>query len=97
MLASPRGQNYADPFLFEHNGKTYIFFEEFVDDRPGAISCAELRADGTTGEPQRVLTRNYHVSYPFVFEWRGDIYLLPETWDNRRVEVYGAVDFPHRW
>jgi hypothetical protein len=97
VVVPPRGQNYADPFLFEHTGKTYIFFEEFADHGPGTICCAELHGDGTLGDIQRVLTRNYHLSYPFVFEWHGDIYLLPETWDNKTVEVYGAVDFPQRW
>jgi hypothetical protein len=97
VVVPPRGQNYADPFLFEHNGKRYIFFEEFADDGPGTICCAELHGDGTLGDTQPVLTRNYHLSYPFVFEWHGDIYLLPETWDNKTVEVYGAVDFPQRW
>jgi len=97
VVLPPHGQNYADPFPFERKGKTYIFFEQYADDVPGAICCTELRADGTPGKIQRILTRNYHLSYPFVFEWHGDIYLLPETWDNRTVEVYGGIDFPQRW
>jgi hypothetical protein len=97
VIAPPRGQNYADPFPFGHNGRTYIFVEEYADDGPGTICCGELYGNGTLGETRPVLTRNYHLSYPFVFAWRGDIYLLPETWDNRTVEVYGAIDFPHRW
>jgi hypothetical protein len=97
VVTPPIGQNYADPFLFERDGRQYIFFEECADDGPGAICCTELNADGTLGEIQRVLTRSYHVSYPFVFEWNGDTYLLPETEDNRTVEVYGAIDFPQRW
>jgi hypothetical protein len=97
VVLPPRGQNYADPFPFEHKGRTYIFFEQFADDGPGIISCTELYSNGTLGESQPVLKRDYHLSYPFLFEWRGDIYLLPETWANRTVEVYGAVDFPRRW
>jgi len=74
-----------------------VFFEEYCDEERGAISCVELQPNGGVGKPQRVLTRNYHVSYPFVFEWRGDTYLLPETQENRTVELYRAVEFPYRW
>jgi len=97
VVVPPRGQNYADPFPFEYKGKTYIFFEKFADEGPGTICCAELYGDGTLGETHQVLTRSYHLSYPFVFEWHGDIYLLPETSNNSTVEVYGAIDFPNRW
>ena len=97
LVAPPKGQNYADPFLFEHRGRTYIFFEECSDEGAGSICCTELHADGTLGEMHRVLTRNYHLSYPFVFEWHGDVYLLPESMENHAVEVYRAVDFPLRW
>src|SRR5437667_3709707 len=97
VITPPRGHNYADPFLFTRKGKPYIFFEEFDDDGQGAICCTEIQADGAPGEPQRVLTRNYHLSYPFVFEWRGGVYLLPETWGNGTIEVYAAIEFPWRW
>jgi hypothetical protein len=97
VVAPPAGQDYADPFPFEHEGRNYVFFERFSDNERGSICCAELHRDGTTGEPQPVLTRSYHISYPFLFRWRGDIYLLPETSENRTVEVYGAVNFPERW
>jgi len=97
VVVPPRGQNYADPFPFEYKGKTYIFFEQFADEGLGTICCAELYSDGTLGETHQVLTRSYHLSYPFVFEWHGDIYLLPETSNNSTVEVYGAIDFPNRW
>jgi len=97
IVAPSRGQNYADPFLFERCGQTYVFFEQFADNRPGTILCAQLYGNGTLGEIQQVLAKDYHLSYPFVFEWRGDTYLLPESFDNRTVEVYVSIDFPQRW
>ena len=90
-------RNCADPFLFERHGKTYLFFEEYEEGQRGVICCAEFHEDGTLGKPRQVLSRNYHLSYPFVFEWRGQVYMLPETQDNRTVEIYGAVEFPYRW
>jgi hypothetical protein len=52
---------------------------------------------GVVGEPRLALQRPYHLSYPFVFEWRGDVFLLPETRENRTVELYRAERFPDRW
>jgi hypothetical protein len=97
VVMPPRGQNYCDPFPFEHNGRMYLFFELYVGDQPGTIWCAEVHDDGTLSEAFPVLTRNYHLSYPLIFESHGDIYMMPETRDNKTVELYVAVDFPHRW
>lgn len=97
-LMKPFGPgNYADPFLFARNGKTYIFFEEYRAGHAGVICCAEFQANGSLGETQRVLSRNYHLSYPFVFECRQQVYMLPETQENRTIEVYRSIDFPHQW
>jgi hypothetical protein len=90
------GSNYADPFLFEHQGSHYIFFEAWQDGRDGVIRCLELR-DGVATDSQIVLARPYHLSYPHVLEWQGRIYMVPETAANRSIEVYRAVEFPGRW
>src|SRR5207249_5024391 len=39
----------------------------------------------------------YHLSYPFVFQWDGDFFMMPETASRRQVELYRCVDFPARW
>lgn len=91
------GKNYADPFLFEHNRKTYLFFEEYDKGQPGVICCAEFNADGTLGAARQVLATGYHLSYPSIFEWRGQIYMLPESQENGTVEIYRAIDFPYQW
>lgn len=89
--------NHADPFLFSRDGKTYMFFECWQAGNRGAIHCAELGPDGVPTEAHPVLACEYHLSYPFVFQWRDEIFMLPETQQNRTVEVYRATDFPWRW
>jgi hypothetical protein len=44
-----------------------------------------------------VLERPYHVSYPFVFQWNGAWYMIPETLERRAVELYRATRFPDEW
>jgi hypothetical protein len=98
LMQSTKDRFHADPFLFEKNGKTYMFFEDFRFSLGRAIiSCCELDADGVPGTHVEVLRRPYHLSYPFVFEDEGEIYMLPETRGNRTVELYRATNFPHEW
>jgi hypothetical protein len=98
LMRSAKDRFHADPFLFEKDGKTYLFFEDFRFPLGRAIiSCCELDANGVPGPHTEVLQRPYHLSYPFVFEDQGEIYMLPETRGNRTVELYRATNFPYQW
>jgi hypothetical protein len=44
-----------------------------------------------------VLERPYHLSYPFLFERDGGIFMIPETIGERTVELYRCVRFPDEW
>jgi hypothetical protein len=97
-LVPPTDRFWADPFPLERDGRHYIFFEElpFAAGR-AHISVIEVKADGTVSEPKRVLERDYHLSYPFLFEDQGELYMIPETAHNRAVELYRCVSFPDQW
>jgi hypothetical protein len=97
-LLPPKDRIWADPFLFEHAGRCHVFFEECLAGSPRAhLSVMERREDGSFTPPRTVLERPYHLSYPFVFSWNGEIWMLPETSENRTVELYRCVEFPDRW
>jgi hypothetical protein len=97
-LVPPKDRFWADPFPFVKNGRTYLFLEELPYARgKGHISVLELTADGGAGEPVEVLKRDYHLSYPFVFEWDGETYLLPEMAADRKVRLFRCISFPDRW
>lgn len=98
ILAPPLDRFYADPFLFEKDGKTYLFLEDLrYSEGRALISCCELGEDGTPGPIFEVLRRPYHLSYPFLLEEDGEIYMIPETKGNRTVELYRATRFPEEW
>ncbi len=90
---------YADPFLFEHEGRHHLFCEEVTSGSTrGVISHTELLLDGSlSAAPEPVLTAEHHLSYPFVFAHEGEVFMIPETSAVKRVELYRAVEFPHRW
>ncbi|OQX02534.1 MAG: hypothetical protein BWK73_42395 [Thiothrix lacustris] len=94
----PRDRFWADPFVVEHAGEQYIFFEELIYTRGiGHLACVRLQPDGSHTEPVKILEKPYHLSYPFVFKYQGQYYLIPETAGNHTVEVYRCEEFPHRW
>jgi hypothetical protein len=94
----PRDRDWADPFPLEHGGRHYIFFEEVpFATRKGHIAVIEVQRDGRWSAPVRVLERDYHLSYPFVFAHEGALYMIPESSANRTVELWRCVDFPGKW
>jgi hypothetical protein len=98
LILPPPGHYYADPCLIKKAGTHYIFFEDHdLKARKGTIACATLRNSMAVCEPEVILDRNYHLSYPFVFEWQGQLYMIPETSANRDIELYWARGFPRRW
>lgn len=89
---------WADPFPLKVDGKFFIFFEEFIVGTEKAHICVvEVNEHGIVGGPFRALERDYHLSYPFVFEWNGDYYMIPESGANGTVELYRCSEFPLVW
>lgn len=88
---------FADPFLWESEGQVYCFFEEYVyRTGRGHINVGRL-VDGDLIDIEPVLKKDYHLSFPFLFEQDGQLYMLPETSEVRRLETWKCVEFPRRW
>ena len=43
---------------------------------------------------QIVLDEPFHMSYPYVFKWQEDFYMIPESQEANSVRLYRALDFP---
>jgi hypothetical protein len=96
-VPSPPRRFWADPFLIERNGTTYVLFEDYdYDLGRGYISAGRLEGD-TIEYLGVAIDAGYHMSFPFVFIHGDDVFMIPETAEKRRVEVWRAVDFPLRW
>ena len=97
-LDPPKGAWWADPFPIERDGRFWIFFEELPAGASKAhISVVEVDKSGKASEPIKVLERDYHLSYPFLVEEEGALFMIPETADNGTVEIYRCVEFPAKW
>ena len=97
-LMPSREKFWADPHIVQLNGKYYVFIEEFLSTtNKGHISVMEIDEDGNWKAPVKVLEEDYHLSYPFIFEWGGKFYMVPESRANRTINLYECVEFPYKW
>ena len=44
-----------------------------------------------------MLSEPFHLSYPYVFSWENEYYMIPESHQAGSVRVYKATSFPWRW
>jgi hypothetical protein len=44
-----------------------------------------------------VLSEPFHLSYPQVFEWQGEVYMVPESYQAEAVRLYRANPYPTGW
>lgn len=97
-LPDDRSRFYADPFPVAYRGRTFMFVEDFVHAAGyGVISAVEFDANGPIGAPRPVLDTGSHLSYPFVFEHDGAMWMIPESTAAGTVDLYRAEAFPDRW
>ena len=86
----------ADPILADNNGHTYLFYESYVDGK-GRIEVSEIMDNCQPSEPYIVLESDSHYSYPFVFQIEDEWYMIPESSELGKVDLYRSIDFPYKW
>jgi hypothetical protein len=98
IIADPGHCFYADPFPVTWQGRTFVFFEE-LDHRvgKGIISAIEFDGAGPKGPVTPVLEEPWHLSYPFLVQQDGELWMIPESSENRDVALYRCIEFPNRW
>jgi hypothetical protein len=98
VLRDDRRRYYADPFPFNYRGRSYLFVEEFpFATNRGCISVVALDTNGAAPSSRIVIEEPHHLSYPFVFEQDGQIWMIPESGAANRIDLYRAARFPDRW
>jgi hypothetical protein len=106
-LIPPKDRMWADPFPIRRGDRHLIFVEELLFARnKGHISVMEFDPHGHPTRPEMVLETENHLSYPFLLDWKGETFMIPESaraGDNpadrgsRSVPVFRARRFPHDW
>ena len=97
-IIPPKDRFWADPFIVHKDNQYFVFIEELLySNNKGHISYFTIdEKDGMT-KPMKILEKNYHLSYPFIFEDNGSYYMIPETSENNTIELYKCTEFPEKW
>jgi hypothetical protein len=96
-MVPPPGVMWADPFVKVVDGRTCVFVEEVTASiGRGSIVCLDYR-NGVTSRLGTVIEQPYHLSYPFLLEFEGALYMLPESSEDRALHVWRCIEYPMRW
>ncbi len=87
----------ADPFVVTKADKSYCFVEDYdyAQDR-GEIAVYELREDEAV-RAGVALSETFHLSFPYLFEYQGQLFMCPESHKNKDIRIYKCHDFPLGW
>lgn len=97
-LIPPCDRFWADPFPWFHDGRNFVFVEELpFSTGKGHISVIEFDGGGRVERHLPVLTLPWHLSYPYLFDWDGELWMLPEAGHSGRLTLYRCKAFPDRW
>lgn len=95
---SPKDRFWADPFIISRNNKYFLFVEEFIiQTKKGHISVLEIDKTGKCLSSKTIIDQPYHMAYPFIFENDGMFYMIPDTSQNKTIELYKCNSFPDKW
>ena len=88
----------ADPFGLQRHGRTHVFVEAFdYRTKHAVIEHHELDANLTWLGQATVLARPFHLSYPFIVEDGGEVFMIPESQKHGEIALYHARKFPGDW
>lgn len=96
-IVPPPDRLWADPFPAVRDGRSWLFVEElFYANGRGRIVALEVDGDQVL-DHRIVLESPFHLSYPFLFEYKGELYMIPESNENHSVELWHCTGFPDQW
>ena len=97
VIKNPKNSFLADPFVIEYKKENYVFVEEFsFKNKKGVISVYRILKNNS----ERIgvaLEENFHLSFPYIFEYKNNYYMSPETRDANEIRIYKCKEFPLKW
>ena len=87
----------ADPFFIKEKDSFYLFFEHKKNKSNADIGLF-TSSDGKEYQYRgTVLSQQFHLSYPQVFKYKNEFYMVPETKHANAILLYKAQRFPFNW
>ena len=86
-LKSPKSDYFADPFVISNDKDTYLFFEWFSN-KNGKADIAIAKKSENFEKYHKISDFQEHRSYPYVFDYQGEIYCIPEANQKNKISLY---------
>jgi len=88
----------ADPFVHNHKNGTTVFVEYWdYRFRKGEIHYYDYDSNGQLRANGPALVAPFHLSYPYLIEADGALYMLPEANRSGRLTLYRCERYPDSW
>jgi len=98
ILKPSKNFYYADPFMIEKKGLSYLFFEKFDrKEKKGYIFATIFSSGDFKINMELAVSRPYHLSYPFVFQHDDATYMTLEEAKSNEICLYRLIEFPDKW
>ncbi len=97
-IKNPPYHFYADPFVWIKEDKTVCFVEDYdYKKNIASISAVEIFEDNSYKILGTVLKEPFHLSFPYLFEYKDTLYMIPESSANNSIRLYKCIEFPMKW
>lgn len=88
----------ADPFAIRREGALHVYVEAFDYRTKHAVIEHHEFGPGLAWRGKNVaLARPFHLSYPFLVEDEGEVFMIPESHRHGEIALYRARRFPGGW
>lgn len=96
-IKNPPNRFLADPFVIKRGNEHFCFVEDFdYDLGRAAIGVYKIDRAGYA-RLGTALQEEFHLSFPYLFENDGELYMCPETVQANEIRMYKCVEFPLKW
>ena len=97
-IKTPQNRFFADPFIVKRDGKTVCFVEDYsYKTKLGSISAVEILDENNYNILGYVIKEPFHMSFPYIFEYKDELYMVPETSKAKSIRLYKCIEFPMKW
>ena len=95
VVSPPADKYWADPFVFESDGETLVFIEQVR--RSEGLAVGRLERGGELSALEPILRAPTTCRTRPVLRDGGQTFMIPESSEAGRVELWAAADFPTGW
>ena len=97
VIKNLKNSFFADPFVFKKDGLNYLFVENYDYLKKKATISALCLKNDEYKYLGNILDEGFHLSFPFIFKWENEIYMVPETHEAKEIRLYKCHNFPMKW